>query len=172
MVTLDVRDIGSGSTGRSTRRYASDDLSWAVGMLGDCGGRLRFRRGSVVDTATLPGVVVLDEDVPVGLLTVLAHRDEIELAAIATGPGDDETFADLVTAAIAGAGHDCRRLFVVCTNAELDMHRLLQQHGFRLCAVRPGSIAAARGHMPPGQIPVVIDGIPVTDEVEFEHVLI
>jgi len=171
MVTLDAREVGTGSEGRSTRRYTSDDMQWATAAFARAGGRLRFRRGSVIDAATLPGIVALHDGAPVGLFTVIAHTGEVEIAALGVTPGDDSTMAQLLSAAIASVGAECRRLFTVCTNAELDLHRTLQQHGFRLVAVRPGAITAARPHIPPGQIPTVIGGVPVTDEIEFEFLV-
>lgn len=171
MVTLDTRDVGAPLADRSTRRYTADDLPWATDLLARTVGRQRFRRGSVLDAASLQGLVALDGVVPTGLATLLKHRDEIEVVAVTAEPGDEFTIGQLLAAVVAGRGDECRRIFVVCYNAELGLHRLVQQSGFQLCAVRPGAVAAARKPMESGRIPATIGGIPVRDEVEFDLLL-
>ena len=171
MVTLDARDLGHRVPGRVTRRYTSDDLRWANGLLARTTGRLRIRRGVLVDTAVLPGLVTLDGDYPTGLVTVLRHHDELELAVLAATPGDDLTLSALIDAAVSRAGENCRRVWAVCSNAEFALQRILQVEGFRLCAARAGAIEAAVARMPQGQLVSEIDGVPVRDELEFDLLL-
>ena len=168
MVTLDARDVGSPSAGPIIRRYTPDDLEWASDLLGRSSGRLRIRRGIVVDTATLPGLVATEASVPIGLVTVLRHPGELELAVIATDGPDLAVVGMMIDAATERAGGECRRVFAICSNAEFDLQKALQWHGFRLCAVRPGSIESAATRLSPGQVVTELDGVPVRDELEFD----
>ena len=61
-------------------------------------------------------------------------------------------------------------LWLLTTNDNLDALRLYQRHGFRLAALHPGAIDAARRVKP--QIPVVgRHGIPLRDELVLERSL-
>jgi hypothetical protein len=168
MVTLDTREVGTPFEDRSTRRYVKDDARWAVELLGRTTGRYRFRRGGATDAANLPGIVAMNAATPVALATVLATKHEIEIIAVASEPGYDHATGQLLTAVIAASGLGCKRIAIVCYNAELSLQRLVQQAGFTMCAVRAGAIASARPRLERGQIPSNIGGVPVRDEIEFE----
>ena len=168
MVTLDTREAGTPFEDRSTRRYVKDDARWAVELLGRTTGRYRFRRGVATDAANLPGIVALNSATPVGLATVLATKYEVEIVAASTEPGFDHAIGQLLTAVTAASGIGCKRIAIICYNAELSLQRLVQQAGFTMCAVRAGAIASARPRLERGQIPSNIGGVPVRDEIEFE----
>jgi Acetyltransferase (GNAT) family len=66
------------------------------------------------------------------------------------------------------ASHDCRRLWVVTTNDNVDALRFYQRRGFRLAALRPGAVDESRRTLKP-EIPAIGDqGIPLRDELELE----
>jgi len=66
------------------------------------------------------------------------------------------------TARTAGA----RRLRVMTTNDNLRALRLYQRAGFRLEALRPGAVGAARDRKP--SIPLSgAEGIPIRDEIDL-----
>jgi hypothetical protein len=171
MVTLDTRDIGTPADGPTTRRYVPEDLAWASDLLERSCGRLRIRRGAMIDAAVLPGVVSLESGVRNGLLTVMGHNEELEIVAIAGEAGDPDLPLRLIQSAIAGARPDCRRVWTVCHNAEFSTQRMLQQCGFRLSASRPGAWAATSGRLANGRLPDTIDGVPIRDELEYDLIL-
>lgn len=167
MVSIDTRPAEVDAEEPAVRPYASGDVSWAVEVLEATGGRLRVRRGRVVDVAALPGLVGLRFGQPSALLTLARHRDELELAVIAGAPFDDTVVSLLLSAAQTYASGSCRRIWAVCSNAEFDVQRVLQQNGFRMCTTRPGSIDAVRRRSPTG-LASTLGGVPVRDEVEFD----
>ena len=171
MVTLDAPEVWPSADEPSTRRYTPDDLTWADDLLQRSCGRLRIRRGAMVDAAVLPGIVSLAAGTRNGLITVMGHNEELELVAIAGEVGDPGLPERLLKAAIAGARPDCRRIWTVCHNAEFSTQRMLQDHGFRLCAARPGAWATTRRRLAVGRLPEHLDGIPIRDELEYDLVL-
>jgi ribosomal protein S18 acetylase RimI-like enzyme len=67
--------------------------------------------------------------------------------------------------------HGCVRLWLVTTNDNLGALRFYQRRGFRLTALRPDALGAARRLKP--EIPLVGDfGIPLRDELELEKPLV
>ena len=48
---------------------------------------------------------------------------------------------------------------------------MLQEHGFRLCAARPGAWAHTRRRLAVGRLPEHLDGIAIRDELEYDLVL-
>ena len=167
MVSIDTRPPDLDSSNPEIRPYATGDFSWAVDLLGATGGRHRVRRGSVVDVAVLPGLVAVRRGEPVALLTLRRHRDELEVSVLSAAPFDDEVVALLLSAAQTYATESCRRIWSICSNAEFEVQRVLQQNGFRLCATRPGAIDAVSRRSPVA-LSTSLGGIPVRDEVEFD----
>jgi len=170
MVTVDNPRIDFDSIQPEIRPYSSEDFRWAVELLSATGGRSRVRRGVVVDVATLPGLVAERNGQPTSLLTLARHREELEIVVLAARPFEEEVARLLIDAAQTYAGPMCRRVFSICSNAELDVQRQLQRYGFRLSACRPGNIewAARRTSQP---LSKTIDGLPVRDELEFDLLL-
>lgn len=168
MVTIDTRPPDVERAEPEIRPYSTEDFAWAVELLAATGGRQRVRRGRVVDLAVLPGLVATRFDQPTSLLTLTRHLDELEVSVLAGAPFDDAAARMLLRAASTYASGSCRRIWSVCSNAEFDVQRLLQQNGFRLCATRPGAIEAVRRRV---DTPLLADlgGVPVRDEVEFDQ---
>lgn len=168
---MDAPELRADANGPSTRRYTPEDLTWANDLLGRSCGRLRIRRGALLDAAVLPGIVSLTGGTRNGLVTVMGHNEELEIVAIAGEVGDPGLPQRLLQAAIDGARPDCRRIWTVCHNAEFSTQKMLQAHGFRLCAARPGAWAATRHRLANGRMPEHLDGVPIRDEFEFDLVL-
>ena len=168
MVAIDTPLVGHDSTGPTVREYRPADLGPAVELLDRCGGRRRVRRGSIVDVAALPGLVACSDTGICGLVTFEWRGVEAELVVVASAADDDRTRQALLGAAVTTLGPDCRRLVACTSNADFALQRSLQMNGFRLCAVRAGSVEAARRRSAPGVLPGSLDGIPLRDEVEFE----
>jgi hypothetical protein len=84
------------------------------------------------------------------------------------GQGVGTALIEAVKVAAIEAG--CRRLWLMTTNDNLHALGFYQRRGFRLVAVYPGAVDAARLLKP--EIPLLgNDGIPIRDEIELEIAL-
>jgi GNAT superfamily N-acetyltransferase len=120
------------------------------------------------DAMALPGFVALLDGVPAGLATYNVEAAECELVTLNSLVGRRGIGTALVEAVRAEAmAQSCRRLRLITTNDNTQALRFYQRHGFRLAALRPGAIDAARALKP--EIPLFgIDNIPIRDEIELE----
>lgn len=168
MVTLDRPTVGVGPQPPSVRPYSSADFAWAVELLAATGGRHRVRRGKVVDTALLAGLVAERLGHPAALVTFCRPNSEtLEISAIAAAPFDDELVRTLLHACIMQRQAQCRRVYTVCSNADFDTQRLLQLEGFKLATVRPGAIEIASRSST--DVARTLGGLPLRDEIEYER---
>ncbi len=167
MVAIDAPPLSGGLREPSIRPYSSDDHTWAVGLLDQTGGRYRVRRGKVVDTAVLPGLVGLRDGIPNALVTITRHTGNFELSVVASNPFDAELTQMVIRASLQYRNPGNVRAYAICSNAHFDVQRVLQQCGFRLCTTRPSAIEslARRSNYP---IVTRFDGLEVRDEVEFD----
>lgn len=167
MVAIDsppfVGDFGQ----PSIRPYSSEDHAWAVGLLDATGGRYRVRRGRVVDTAVLAGLVGTRNGTPNTLVTISRHQKDFELTAIASDPYDADLVEMVIRTALKYRRPECLRAYAICSNAHFDVQRSLQRCGFRMCATRPGSVDSL-ARRSPHPIATNFDGLGVRDEVEFD----
>lgn len=170
MVSFDTPRVDADAAPPLVRPYSSEDFAWAVELLDATGGRYRVRRATAIDMAVLPGLIAERNGHPAALLTLARHRDELEFAVLACAPFDDALVGHLLDAGQAYAGAACRRIFTICSNAEFDVQRALQRHGFKLCASRPGSIEAV-GRRSPHQLESMLGNVPMRDEFEFDLLL-
>ena len=170
MVTIDTRPGDVDSAEPQIRPYTTDDFAWAVELLDATGGRRRVRRGKVVDLAVLPGLVATRFGEPACLVTLTRHRDELEVSVLAAAPFDDALAGLALSAATTYASDSCMRLWTICSNAEFDVQRVLQQNGYRLCATRPGSIEAVRRRSSES-LETSLGGVALRDELEFDFLL-
>jgi len=90
----------------------------------------------------------------------------VTIDALVRGVGAGSALVEAVAAAVRDAGAD--RLRVMTTNDNLTALRLYQRAGFRLIALRPGAVDAARRSKP--SIPAIGQhGIPLRDERDLER---
>lgn len=122
--------------------------------------------GGVVDASTLPGWLAERDGEVVGLLTYLAADDLVDIVTINAFAGGGVGTA-LVEALVEDVRGSAARIRVTTTNDNTRALRFYQRAGFRLTALRPGAVAAARLRKP--EIPETgDDGIPIRDEIELE----
>jgi ribosomal protein S18 acetylase RimI-like enzyme len=159
----------------SIRPLATEDMPWAERFLAEAlGGRMQARRGELIDALGEAGLVAVVDGRAVGLaawrleaggqvaeLTILAVEED------ARGRGIGRALVDEAVAALRALGVE--RAWLVTTNDNLAALRLYQRAGWRMAALRPGAVDAARRSIKPG-IPIVgDDGIPIRDEIELER---
>lgn len=122
--------------------------------------------GEVFRPAELPGLVAVDADEVVGLLTyTLVPPDALEIVTIdAIRPRTGIGTALLDGVAEIGVELGAEQLVLTTTNDNIDALRFYQRRGFHLTGVRPGGVAHARKLKP--EIPLVgMYSIPITDEL-------
>jgi len=151
------------------RSYGEGDVAWAEELVGaELGGRWQVRRGERVDALALPGWVAERDGRRVGLLTGAGRDDGWEVVLIAaaerrTGVGSALVAALVDEAREAGSA----RVWLVTTNDNLGALAFYQRLGFRLSALRPGAVDAARATLKP-EIPAMgEDDLPIRDELEL-----
>lgn len=127
--------------------------------------------GVVYDPAVLPGFYALCQGERVGLVTCHLAGDACEIVTLDSlreGIGIGTALIAAVREMAKAAG--CRRLWLITTNDNLPALRFYQKRGFRLAAVHPGAVDAARQIKP--QIPLIgLDSIPIHDEIVLELAL-
>jgi ribosomal protein S18 acetylase RimI-like enzyme len=122
--------------------------------------------GGAVDASTLPGWLAESDGEVVGLLTYTVRDGVVELVTINAFTGGGVGSALLNALVEECRATDVRRVHVTTTNDNTRALRFYQRAGFRLAALRVGSIDEARRIKP--EIPSHgLDGIPIRDEIEL-----
>ncbi|MEA2359564.1 MAG: hypothetical protein QOI62_2824 [Solirubrobacteraceae bacterium] len=152
------------------RALAEDERPWAAAVLVErWGDDLVVVHGREHRLRELPALVAEAGGERAGLATYLLGDGVCELMsldALTVGGGVGGALLEAVADVARATGR--RRLRLVTTNDNLPGLRLYQRHGFRLTALRPGALDAARARKP--QIPAAGHaGIPIRDELELER---
>ena len=148
------------------------DLPWIRQLLTRrWGSPLVVTRGVGHQADELPALVAWRGSEPMGLLTYRIAQEDLEvvtLDAVAQGVGVGS--APLHEIERMGRSANCRRLWLITTNDNTRAMGFYRKRGLHLIAVHSGAVAHSRTIKP--QIPTHgLDGVPITDEIEFEKVL-
>jgi len=132
------------------------------------GGPVMVTRGKLHRLSDLQALIAWDGLTPVGAATFDIAGPDCELLSLnATRQGGGVGSALLQAVEDAARDAGCRRVWLITSNDNLDALRFYQRKGYRLSAVYPGAIDAARALKP--TIPLVgAYGIPIRDELELE----
>ena len=154
------------------RPLSPADRDWATRHVAEhWGAEIVVAHGTIYHPAALPGFVAELDGKVTGLVTFQISGDACEIVTLDSlhpGQGIGTALIEEVKAAAGAAG--CRRLWLITTNDNLHALGFYQKRGFRLVAVHPGAVDAARKLKP--EIPLIgNDGIPIRDEIELEIVL-
>ncbi len=125
-------------------------------------------RGTIIDMTKVDGIVVLENDNIVGLLTY-AIRDKvceiISLDSLIEGKGIGTTLINKVIFIAKEA--DCKKVIVVTTNDNVKAIGFYQKRGFDMAHLYRNAMDISRKIKP--SIPLIGDGgIPLKHEIEFE----
>jgi ribosomal protein S18 acetylase RimI-like enzyme len=126
--------------------------------------------GTVFLPGELPGFLAERDGHAVGLLTYEVRGDTLEVVSIDAFPARSGAGTALLDEAVRAArdDHGCRRAVLTTTNDNVEALRFYQRRGFRLAALRPGAVDAARALKP--EIPAMgAFGIPLRDELDLER---
>lgn len=134
------------------------------------GGEEMISRGNVYRPEQLEGFVVEDDDrgVWIGLLTFFIKDGECEVTSLDSLREGQGIGSRLMDEAIQEArARNCKRLFLITTNDNLNALGFYQKRGFEIVAVYRGAINESRKRKP--SIPLIgLNGIPLRDEIELE----
>lgn len=153
----------------AVRPLTDADRVWLAAFVAQrWGSTLMVVRETLVDMTTLPGLVALDGETVVGLITYRLDGDDAEvmsLDSLREGEGIGSTLLQAVIDTARAA--NCSRLRLVTTNDNLHALRFYQRRGFRPAALRPDAVTRARRLK--SEIPLLgNDGIPLRDEIELD----
>jgi GNAT superfamily N-acetyltransferase len=145
-----------------------EDHAWVVALLEDrWGSTTILSRGRVHQADGLPGYILWDKDMRMGLITYHIDGGSCEIVtldSLAEGKG--------IGTALIEALHDravdlaCDRLWVITTNDNLPALRFYQKQGFRLTALYPGVVDESRRLKPSIPLAGYAD-IPIRDEIQL-----
>ncbi|HET9914532.1 MAG TPA: GNAT family N-acetyltransferase [Anaerolineales bacterium] len=153
------------------RRLTQDDLPQLRRFwIEHWGGEDMIARGRVYRPEQLEGFVIEDESRTawIGLLTFFIEDGECEVTSLDSLREGQGIGSMLIDKALEEArARNCKRLFLITTNDNLNALGFYQKRGFRIVAVYPGAVNESR-KIKPG-IPLVgMNGIPLRDEIELE----
>ena len=150
------------------RRLTQDDLPrlrrfWIEHW---CGEEV-ISRGNVYRPEQVEGFVVEDGEW-IGLLTLFTRDGECEVTSLDSLRAGQGIGSRLIDKAIDEArARNCRRLFLITTNDNLNALGFYQKRGFEMVAVRRGALNESRKIKT--SIPLIgMNGIPLRDEIELE----
>ena len=160
MKTFQIRPVNEG------------DHDWMTSLLKEFwASNIVVTRGRIHNTIELPGFLAVQEDKPVGLVTYRIEDNECEiitLNSLIEGIGIGSALIDTVKDTAVTA--NCKRLWLITTNDNVNALLFYQERGFSLVAVYPNAIEHSRRLKP--EIPLVgNNGIPIRDEIELELIL-
>lgn len=147
----------------------NQDSHWIKQFLTEqAGSSLMVSRGRLLDAVDLPGFIACWKGKPSGLLTYHLANDELEIFTLHTAVQGKGLGTALIDAAIQTAKvHQCRRVWLITTNDNIQAIRFYQKRGMVITAVHVNALEYSRTLKP--QIPLIgNDGIPLRDEIEFE----
>ena len=153
----------------SLRRLSSGDLPRLRQFWIDhWGGEEMITRGNVYRPEQLEGFVVEDEGTWIGLITFVINDGECEVTSLDSLRKGQGIGSTLIERAIEEARlRNCKRLFLITTNDNLNALGFYQKRGFEIVTVYRGAVNESRKSKP--SIPLVgYHNIPLRDEIELE----
>ena len=126
--------------------------------------------GVVYHPRDLPGFVAVQNGERVGLVTFSITGDSCEIVTLDSLQPSVGIGTALIEAVKTVAQQaECKRLWLITTNDNLNALRFYQKHGFVLVAVHRNALEQTRQLKP---IPLIGEhGIPLRDEIELEMML-
>ncbi|EPZ41045.1 MULTISPECIES: GNAT family N-acetyltransferase [Alicyclobacillus] len=156
-----------------TAPQTADDTRWLITLWQEeWGGETMVSHGQVYGLADLQALVARCGHELVGAATYRIADTGCELMSInATRQGGGIGTKLLAAVEQAALSAGCHRVWLITSNDNLNALRFYQRRKYRMTAVYPGAIDAARQIKP--TIPLVgDDGIEIHDEIELEKRLI
>ena len=149
-----------------------EDGDWITEiLLENWASNIVVTRGISYEADHLPGFIAEIKSRRVGLLTYNIENNELEiitLNAIEEGKGVGTTLLESVEN--LAKEKNCRRIWLVTTNDNVDALRFYQKRGYEIKSIHRYAIEESRKIKP--QLPFVgKHGIPIRDEIEMEKLI-
>lgn len=135
------------------------------------GGDFMVTRGKIYRPEQLEGFVVEAGGEWIGLLTFLIEHNELEVTSLDSLRAGQGLGSRLLDQAVEEArARNCKRIFLITTNDNLNALGFYQRREFELVTIYRNALAETRKLKP--NIPLIGDNnIPLRDEIELEIVL-
>jgi len=145
------------------------DNKWASSLLASqWGSTIIVSRGKTHQSNKLPGFIALIDGKKVGLITYSVENDDCEIVTLDSlvgGKGVGTVLLEKVR--MTAKEKNCKRVWLITTNDNLEALRFYQKRGFVLSALYPNALKQSRKIKP--EIPEIgLDNIPLRDEIELE----
>lgn len=152
----------------TVRDKVADDNDWLYEVIEDNWGSTKIvTRGRVHQVDQIPGLVAEKDGERVGLITYQIYGKECELItmnALEKGVGIGTLLLDRLRE--IAKENDCRGIWLITTNDNVDAMRFYQKKGFFFVDVHRDAAVTARRLKP--EIPEIgLYGIPIRDEIEL-----
>ncbi len=132
------------------------------------GSTTMVSRGKLYNASEFPGFFAMADSNILGLVTYRIEDTECEVMSLNSfqdGMGVGSALLEAVKE--KAKSFNCRRLWLLTTNDNMNALRFYQKRGFVLVAVHQNALEESRKLKP--QIPMIgFDGIPLRDEIELE----
>lgn len=128
-------------------------------------------RGKIIDTTILPGFLFIKNEVIEGVATYNIENEECEIVTLNSFKENMRIGTTLILAVLDVAKKtNCKRLWLITTNDDINAIRFYQKKGFDLKAAHINAMELSRKLKP--SIPLIgMDSIPIKHELEFEIIL-
>lgn len=125
-------------------------------------------RGKIIDTTILPGFLFIEDEAIKGVVTYIIENEEFEIVTLNSFEENRGIGTTLVKGVLDIAQkNNCKRLWLITTNDDINAIRFYQKKGFNLKAAHINAIEFSRKLKP--SIPLIgMDNIPIKHELEFE----
>lgn len=150
------------------RPIEENDREWITSVLEKQWGSINIvTRGKLYQANKLPGYIALIDNKKVGLITYSVENDceIITLDSLIQGKGIGTALLEKVKE--VAKEKNCKRVWLITTNDNMEALLFYQKRGFVLSALYPNALEQSRKLKP--EIPKIgIDNIPLRDEIELE----
>jgi len=128
-------------------------------------------RGKIIDTTILPGFLFIKNEVIEGVTTYNIENEECEIVTLNSFKENMGIGTTLIEGVLDVAKKtNCKRLWLITTNDDINAIRFYQKKGFDLKAAHINAMELSRKLKP--SIPLMgMDSIPIKHELEFEIIL-
>ncbi len=127
--------------------------------------------GDIILPEQVEGFVVEENNEWIGLLTFIVKDNELEVTSLDSLREGQGIGSTLINKALEEArSKNCRRVFLITTNDNLNALGFYQRRGFELARIYRGAVNETRKLKP--NVPLIGENnIPLRDEIELEMVV-
>ena len=134
-------------------------------------GEIIIVHGEVIRPEQVEGFVIEENNEWIGLVTFIVSNHECEITSLDSLREGQGIGSKLISQALdEERSRDCRRVFLITTNDNLNALGFYQRRGFELARIYRGAVNETRKLKP--NVPLIGENnIPLRDEIELEMVV-